>query len=245
MNLPCLLVPDWPAPDNVQARISTRQGGVSTGAYASLNLGAHVGDAPAAVAENRRRLAQSAGLAASPHWLNQVHGCGVVAADADAGSSADACWTSKPGLACAVLTADCLPVLFSDREGSCVAAAHAGWRGLAAGVLEATVAALPVPPRRLLAWLGPAIGPDAFQVGDEVRRVFVAQTAEDAAAFVADGERWRADLFALARARLGRCGVTAVYGGGLCTVSDGALFFSHRRDGVSGRFASLIQRAEK
>jgi len=146
---------------------------------------------------------------------------------------------------CAVLTADCLPVLFADLEGGCVAAAHAGWRGLAAGVLEATIEQLPVLPRRLIAWLGPAIGPKAFQVGDEVRAVFVGQAAEDAAAFAPDGQRWRADLFALARGRLGRCGVGAVYGGDICTVSDAGRFFSHRRDGLSGRFASLIQRAKK
>lgn len=240
-----LIIPDWPAPANVRALVSTRRGGVSVGAYASLNLGDHVGDAPQAVVENRRRFAEAAGLASAPRWLKQVHGCGVVTGEAEAGSAADACWTDKPALPCAVLTADCLPVLFTDLEGSCVAAAHAGWRGLAAGVLEATVAALPASPQRLIAWLGPAIGPKAFQVGDEVRAAFVGQAAEDATAFVPDGERWLADLFALARGRLGRCGVGAVYGGDVCTVSDAERFFSHRRDGLSGRFASLIQRAKK
>ena len=227
----------------MQALVSTRLGGVSTGAYASLNLGGHVGDDLAAVTENRRRLAEAAGLRREPAWLNQVHGCTVVAAGEPA--TADACWTETPDVPCAVMTADCLPVLFADRDGRCVAAAHAGWRGLAAGVLEATVAAMPVPPQRLMAWLGPAIGPGAFQVGDEVRAAFVAQAAEDAQAFVPDGPRWRADLFALARARLRRCGVASMYGGGLCTVGDGGRFFSHRRDGVSGRFASLIQLAKK
>ena len=235
-----LLIPDWPAPANVRALVSTRVGGVSEGPYSSLNLGDHVGDAAAAVAENRRRFSAAAGLLQAPTWLNQIHGCDVVMAGGSERASADACWTAQSGVPCAILTADCLPVLFAARDGSCVAAAHAGWRGLAAGVLEATVASLPVPPDQLMAWLGPAIGPAAFQVGDEVRAAFVATEAEDATAFIADGERWRADLFALARARLRRCGVTAIYGGGVCTVENAERFFSHRRDGVSGRFASLI-----
>lgn len=240
---PVLLRPDWPAPAHVIAAVSTRRGGVSYGAYASLNLGSHVGDEPEAVAENRRRFAAAAGLAAAPAWLNQVHGCGVVAAGGSEQASADACWSRTPGTACAVLTADCLPVLFVDRAGSCVAAAHAGWRGLAAGVLEATIAALPAAPQQLMAWLGPAIGPAAFQVGSEVRAAFTAVAAEDAVAFVPDGERWLADIYQLARARLARAGVPAVYGGGLCTVSDAERFFSHRRDGLSGRFASVISLA--
>ena len=235
-----LLIPDWPLPVNIRAYTSTRVGGVSQGAYASLNLGSHVGDAPEAVAENRRRFTAAAGLACEPGWLNQVHGSGVVAADTGVTSTADAAWTARPGMPCAVLTADCLPVLFADLEGRCVAAAHAGWRGLAAGVLESTIAAMPVPATRLTAWLGPAIGPEAFQVGDEVREAFITQAAADAAAFKPDGGRWRADLFALARARLARCGIAHIAGGGLCTVSDPARFFSHRRDAVSGRFASVI-----
>lgn len=234
-----LLRPEWPVPGHVIAAVSTRQGGVSEGAYASLNLGSHVGDVPEAVADNRQRFVEAVGLEQAPAWLDQVHGCRVVTADAS-GAKADACVSRTPGLPCAVLTADCLPVLFADRAGSCVAAAHAGWRGLAAGVLEATVAALPVPPSELLAWLGPAIGPQAFQVGSEVRAAFMAVAAEDAKAFVADGERWLADIYQLARARLVRAGVREVYGGGLCTVSDATRFFSHRRDGVSGRFASVI-----
>ncbi|MES2885078.1 MAG: peptidoglycan editing factor PgeF [Pseudomonadota bacterium] len=235
-----LLIPDWSLPAGVRAYISTRQGGVSQGAYASLNLGSHVGDDSEAVAENRRRFAAAAGLAAQPDWLTQVHGCDVVAAGGRPSATADAVWTDQAGKPCAVLTADCLPVLFADLEGRCVAAAHAGWRGLAAGVLEATLAAMPVPPQRLTAWLGPAIGPAVFQVGAEVREVFVSQCATDSAAFKPDGDRWRADLFALARARLARCGVQSVAGGGLCTASDPQRFFSHRRDGLSGRFASLI-----
>lgn len=235
-----LLIPEWPAPANVRALVSTRAGGVSAGPYGSLNLGDHVGDAAAAVAENRRRFSAAAGLHHLPSWLNQVHGCDVVMAGVSERAAADACWTARSGVPCAILTADCLPVLFAARDGSCVAAAHAGWRGLAAGVLESTVASLPAPADRLMAWLGPAIGPAAFQVGGEVRAAFVTASTDDASVFTADGERWRADLFALARARLRRCGVTAIYGGGVCTVENGEQFFSHRRDGVSGRFASLI-----
>ena len=240
MNL--LPVTDWPLPRGLRAFVSTREGGVSTGAYASLNLGAHVGDDPLAVAENRRRLTQAAVLGHEPGWLDQVHGTGVVRAGRASGQRADACWSDEVGMPCAVLTADCLPVLFAAFDGSVVAAAHAGWRGLAAGVLEETLAALPVPPSVVTAWLGPAIGPAAFQVGSEVREAFVAQAAADSAAFVPDGGRWRADLFALARARLLRAGVGGLLGGGRCTVSDPGRFFSHRRDGLSGRFASLIVR---
>jgi YfiH family protein len=235
-----LLRPDWPLPRGVRSWISTRAGGVSEGFYEGLNLGSHVGDDPVAVAENRRRLVEAAGLAQAPVWLDQVHGIDVVRAET--GGQADACWSTQPGVPCAVLTADCLPVLFAARDGSCVAAAHAGWRGLAAGVLEATIASLPVAPEALMAWMGPAIGPSAFQVGGEVRAAFVSAHAQDAEAFQRDGERWRADLFLLARARLRRAGVTAIYGGGVCTVGDPSRFYSHRRDGVTGRFASLIVR---
>ena len=239
-----LLRPDWPAPASVRALVSTRGGGVSLGPYRSLNLGSHVGDDPAAVAENRRRLQQCGVLPREPAWLNQVHGLEVLRLGIESapGQSADACWTELAGVPCAVLSADCLPVLFCSRDGRYVAAAHAGWRGLVQGVLEATVAALPVRADALLAWLGPAIGPAAFQVGEEVRAAFVGHAAEDAAHFVADGARWRADLFALARARLRRAGLNAVYGGGVCTASEPARFFSHRRDGLSGRMASLIWR---
>lgn len=234
---------DWPErPTAVRATSTTRLGGVSLAAYASLNLGDHVGDAPERVAENRRRLVDLAGLPASPAWLRQVHGTRVLRLEAGsvAGQEADACWTDQPGVVCAVLTADCLPVLLADDAGRCVAAAHAGWRGLIGGVLEATVAALPVAPATLSAWLGPAIGPAAFQVGDEVRAAFVAAHPADAAHFQADGERWRADLFALARARLQRLGIHRVRGGDVCTWSDPRRFHSHRRDGVGGRMASLI-----
>ena len=224
--------------------MSTRAGGVSVAPYGSLNLGDHVGDTPAAVAENRLRLVQLAGLPRQPQWLSQVHGVRIVylQADSPSGQQADGCWTTEANLPCAVLTADCLSALFVADDGLCVAAAHAGWRGLANGVLEATVQALPCAAQNLRVWLGPAIGPQAFQVGEDVRAAFVAKHPDDADAFVADGLRWRANLFALARARLNRLGVTDVQGGGVCTYADAARFFSHRRDGRSGRFASMIWR---
>jgi len=237
-----LIRPDWPAPARVRAFATTREGGVSLGPYASLNLGDHVGDEPAAVAANRRLL--RAHLPAEPLWLRQVHGVTV----ADAGLShvgppeADAAFARQPGQVCAVLTADCLPVLFCDTAGQVVAAAHAGWRGLLAGVLERTVSAIALPPRELLAWLGPAIGPAAFEVGDEVREAFVAEDALAGAAFrpaPAMG-KWWADLPALARQRLRRCGLARVYGGDLCTHVDARRFFSYRRDRVTGRLGSFI-----
>jgi YfiH family protein len=238
--LPDLVVPDWAAPANVRAVQTTRRGGVSRGVYASLNLGAHVGDDPVAVAANRARLA--AILPAAPVWLNQVPG--VVVADADtavAGVEADAAVARRPGRVCAVMTADCLPVLLCDRGGRVVAAAHAGWRGLCAGVIEATVAAMRVPGGDLLAWLGPAIGPQAFEVGDEVRAAFVAHDAAAKEAFVAHGAgKWLADIWLLARRRLAAAGVPQVAGGGRCTVAEADRFFSYRRDGVTGRMAACI-----
>lgn len=237
-----IIRPDWPAPANVRAAVTTRAGGVSAGAYASLNLGDHVGDDPGAVAENRARLVRALGLPAEPCWLRQVHGtCALDAAASITGCEADAAFAALPGVVCAVLTADCLPVLFCDRAGTRVAAAHAGWRGLAAGVLEHTADALGAAPEDILAWLGPAIGPDAFEVGGEVRAAFLAQDPTAAGAFrpSRDG-RWLADLYALARHRLMRHGVAAVHGGGWCTHRDAARFYSFRRDGVTGRMASLV-----
>lgn len=235
-----LLVPDWPAPAGVRACVTTRAGGVSQAPFDTLNLGEHVGDDPAAVAENRRRL--QALLGCRPAWLTQVHGVAVVEADPVQVAEADASWTATPGVACTAMTADCLPVLFCDRAGTRVAAAHAGWRGLAAGVLEATVAALGCPAGEVLVWLGPAIGPQAFEVGAEVREAFVAQHGEAAAAFVpsVNAGRCMADLYRLARIRLAAIGVTAVYGGGLCTFGDAERFYSYRRASRTGRLASLI-----
>ncbi|CAK0782327.1 polyphenol oxidase YfiH [Gammaproteobacteria bacterium] len=236
--------PSWPVPAGIRALSTTRQGGVSTGAYASLNLGDHVGDDSGAVQDNRQWLAKAANLPALPVWLRQVHGVTVAEnlhqPPHQPGYEADAAITDQPGVVCVVLTADCLPILLCDQQGTRVAAVHAGWRGLAAGIIEATVERLGAEP--LLAWLGPAIGPNHFEVGAEVRAAFVAWHPDAALAFSPAPEgHWRADLFTLARQRLAACGVTAVYGGGLCTVSDPARFFSHRRDrGVTGRMASLI-----
>lgn len=236
------IVPDWPAPASVRALMTTRGGGVSQGPYASLNPATHVGDDPAAVAENRRRL--RAGLPGEPLWLNQVHGVAVAGFAENASSlpTADASVARRPGQVCAVLTADCLPVLFCDRAGSVVAAAHAGWRGLAAGVLEATVAAMQVPAGEVVAWLGAAIGPDAFEVGEEVRETFVATHPLTVGAFrpARASQKWLADIYAIARIRLAAVGVGEVHGGGLCTVGDATRFYSYRRDGATGRMASLI-----
>ena len=237
------LVPDWPAPDNVVAVSTTRTGGVSVGARASMNLGAHVDDDAEAVAENRRRLRSAVGLEREPAWLRQVHGTRVVevAGAADSPPEADGSWSRTAGTACAVLTADCLPVLLTNREGSVVAAAHAGWRGLEAGVIERTVEAMTSTPGSLIAWLGPAISQPAFEVGEEVREAFVRYDPEAASAFAPNARgRWQADLYALARQRLAGAGVEAVHGGGLCTFGDAERFFSYRRDPGCGRMATLI-----
>lgn len=237
-----LIRPDWPAPARVRAWSTTRSGGESAGPFASLNLGDHVGDDPDSVARNRVRVLDRLGLPAEPLWLRQVHGCEVAEAGADPrGCTADAAVARAPGQVCAVLTADCLPLLLCDRAGLSVAAVHAGWRGLAAGVVEQAVGALGADPGQVLAWLGPAIGPDAFEVGVEVRDLFLAADPGASEAFrPGAGGRWLADLGVLAVRRLGRIGVRAVSGGGLCTYSDPRRFFSYRRDGVTGRMASLI-----
>lgn len=234
------LVPDWPAPPHIRALMTTRAGGVSVPPWDTLNLGIAVGDDPDAVRENRARLRSI--LPADPRWLLQVHGDRVVdAAQVVEPERADASYTDRPGIVCVVQTADCLPVLFTDRAGTRVAAAHAGWRGLAAGILENTVAALATDPSDILAWLGPAIGPTAFEVGDEVRTAFVASAPEAAGAFVPHGDgKCLGHLYLLARQRLAAVGVRNVFGDGLCTVSDPARFFSHRRDRVSGRMAALV-----
>ena len=235
---------DWRAPDSVVAGTTLCRGGFSTGPYASFNLGRHVGDDPDAVASNRRLLRDMLELSGEPAWLRQVHGTRVVdAASVTTGTEADASWAAEAGVACVVMTADCLPVLFSRRDGSRIAAAHAGWRGLADGVLEATVEAIATRPDELVAWLGPAISMDAFEVGDEVRERFVAADSEAAANFRRNRRgRWQADLYGLARRRLAAAGVTEVSGGASCTFGDADRFFSFRRDRVCGRMASLIFR---
>lgn len=245
------LQPDWPAPTNVRGFMTTRHGGVSQPPYDSLNPASHVGDDLLDVAENRAILRRH--LPAEPLWLNQVHGDCVAEAGLDAeGSEADACVARAPGRVCAVLTADCLPVLFCDAAGTVVAAAHAGWRGLAGGVLERTVEAMRVSPDAVMAWLGAAIGPSSFEVGPEVREAFIAHDPLAGTAFrpALPGtldeapRKWLCDIYALARIRLARIGVSQVYGGGLCTLRDAGRFYSYRREQKTGRMASLIWLAE-
>lgn len=232
--------PDWPAPPGVRALATTRRGGVSRAPWQSFNLADHVGDDAHAVAANRALLCRE--LPAEPLWLAQVHGARCVdAALAALGPEADASFTRRRGAVCAVLTADCLPVLLCDDRATVVGVAHAGWRGLAAGVIEATVAAMNEPGMHLMAWLGPAIGPQAFEVGGEVRQVFIAGDPGAASAFApAAGGKWLCDIYQLARRRLDALGIQRIGGGGGCTASDAERFFSHRRDGVSGRMASMV-----
>ena len=265
------LTPDWPAPKNVRSLQTTRTGGASAGPYTSFNLGDHVGDAPLAVERNRILLEPL--LPSEPIWLKQVHGTTVVDAAQAACwpqhpqgvrrwdprccaatlPQADACVSTHPGAVCVVMTADCLPVLLCDDNGSVVAAAHAGWRGLCDGVIEQTVQAMKVPPTTLMAWLGPAISAKAFEVGDEVRDAFVARQPIAATAFTPSpasgrgvgGEgKWLADIYQLARLRLQALGITRIYGGDLCTYTDKERFFSYRRDGVTGRMGTFIWLAE-
>jgi YfiH family protein len=233
------LMPDWPAPVGIKACVTTRSGGVSVAPFDSFNLGDHVDDDPEAVAQNRSALTTA--LNVQPAWLKQVHGIDVVEASPAQVMQADASWSKTPGVACTIMTADCLPALFCNRQGTQVAAAHAGWRGLAAGVLEAAVDSFADAPSEILVWLGPAIGPQAFEVGSEVRQAFIATHPETAEAFVPsvnDG-KFMADIYQLARLRLAAHGVTAMYGGGLSTYND-ERFFSYRRGARTGRFASLV-----
>ncbi|WP_028536571.1 peptidoglycan editing factor PgeF [Paludibacterium yongneupense] len=236
---------DWPAPARVRTLITTRAGGVSAAPYASLNLGDHVGDDPLCVAANRARLAER--LPAPPLWLKQTHGTTVADADLDHESApdADGVVARRAGRVCAIMTADCLPLLLCDRSGSIVAGAHAGWRGLCEGVIEATVAAMERPTGEIMVWLGPAIGPDAFEVGAEVRAAFVERDPACAVAFTAIGaDKYLADIYRLARLRLAALGIEAVWGGDSCTVIERNRFFSYRRDGRTGRMASLIWLAD-
>ncbi|SFD24374.1 conserved hypothetical protein [Thiohalospira halophila DSM 15071] len=240
MTAPAWFAPDWPRPPGVRAAVTTRAGGVSQDPFASLNLADHVGDEPAAVAADRAALVEALGLPAEPAWLEQVHGVAVADAGAGPGQQADASVATEPGTVCAVLTADCLPVLLARSDGTAVAAAHAGWKGLAAGVLEAT--AVRLGPGRITAWLGPAIGPAAFEVGEEVRAAFVDSDPGAAACFRYQGGSLHADLYALARRRLFAAGVAVVHGGGRCTFTEGERFYSYRREGRTGRMATLIWR---
>jgi polyphenol oxidase len=260
-----VITPDWPAPPGVRSAFTLRTGGVSVAPYDSLNVGAGIGDFPEAIAENRRRVREKLGLPSEPVWLEQVHGTDVVelgstsalswtaatsagghgvaalGADSAAPPTGDASVARGAGYVCAIRVADCMPVLFAARDGSAVAAAHAGWRGLAGGVLEATVRRLGLPASQLIAWMGPAIGPAHFEVGDEVRGAFTATDLDAEPAFVANARgRWQCDLYALARHRLTAVGISGIYGGGWCTFAEAERFFSYRRSGQCGRMAALI-----
>jgi polyphenol oxidase len=239
-----VLRPEWSAAPSVHAAFTLRDGGVSAAPYATLNVGVHVGDAPAAVAENRRRVRAALNLPSEPVWIEQVHGTGVCDLDRAASSErleADAVVTTQAGRVCVVQVADCLPILLATRDGSMVGAAHAGWRGLAAGILEAVVRRFSVPARDIIAWIGPGIGQSCFEVGAEVRAAFEAHDSVAKSAFTPNSRgRYQCDLVALARQRLTAMDVDAVFGGRWCTYSDAARFFSHRRDGPSGRMAALV-----
>lgn len=252
---PDWIVPDWPAPASVHAISTTRPGGFSSGPWSSLNLGLNCSDDPLAVGKNRAVLCQY--LPAEPRWLSQAHGTDVfrypdsatlqAAAVTETVSFAtledpvaDAQVAYQPGQVCAILTADCLPVLLCNRAGTKVGAAHAGWRGLAAGVLEQTVHALGDPPGQLMAWLGPAIGPSVYEVGNEVRTAFLRRDEQASVAFAQQGDRWLFDLYTVARQRLQRAGISDISGGNFCTYSEPGRFFSYRRDAVTGRMASLV-----
>jgi len=237
------ITPKWPAPGNVKALQTTRVGGMSRAPFASLNFGEHVQDNPLTVAQNRHLLSQY--LPSEPVWLNQVHGVEVIdAAKSACLANADASFAIKKNVVCVTMTADCLPVLLCDTAGTVVAAVHAGWRGLCDGVIEATASKMPVDPSKLMAWLGPAIGPNAFEVGDEVHKQFIQKDAKAALAFRPHGDKWLGDLYLIAQQRLNSIGVTQIYGGGVkenfCTYTDEARFFSFRRDNITGRMASLI-----
>jgi YfiH family protein len=235
-----LISPDWPAPVNVKALQTTRLGGISSAPYDSLNLGDHVGDAPLAVERNRILL--NTLLPNEPVWLEQVHGTRVADADmADCLPQADACIARHRDAVCVVMTADCLPLLLCDRQGSVVGAVHAGWKGLAAGVIETTVHRMKVNPANLMAWLGPAIGQQAFEVGSEVRALFVDADPKASAAFMTGHPgKWFTDIYALARLRLNAMGITQIYGGDYCTYHEREKFFSYRRDGATGRMGTFI-----
>ncbi len=235
--------PDWPAPKQVKAISTTRRGGYSQAPFDSLNLGTHVEDDLATVLNNRAKLKQALSLPSEPVWLEQSHSTQVVDADNNASPlTADASVSHQSGKVCIVMTADCLPVLLTNNAGTMIAAAHAGWRGLNDGILESTINRMQSPPEDIIAWLGPAIGSEHFEVGGEVREAFMKQHKESVQAFVAgeNEDKWFADIYKLARIRLAAMGVSRVYGGGYCTYADKERFFSYRREAMTGRMASLI-----
>ena len=237
------ITPNWPAPLNVQALVTTRNGGISTGPYASFNLGSHVGDKPHIVNQNRVKLLKI--LPNEPKWLNQVHGSTPIWVDNNTNTlKGDAALSKTCNIVCAILTADCLPILLCDETGTVVGIIHAGWRGLVAGVIEQTIAEMNKNGGEIMAYLGPAIGPDYFEIGEEVRHSFIKQDKMSASAFTpyngANSKKWLANIFLLARQRLARAGVTEIYSHEECTYSNSDKFYSYRRDGNTGRMASLI-----
>lgn len=238
-----LIQPNWPAPKTIKAYSTTRSGGVSSGAYSSLNLGDHVNDLPDNVLKNRALLREYAQLPQEPAWLEQVHSTDVVTLNGQplTNNRADAAYSTMTNQICTVMTADCLPVLFCSVAGDEVAAAHAGWRGLCDGVLEKTVKHFVTPTHHIMAWLGPAIGPEQFEVGDDVRQAFLQHDSNADSAFKAyKSGKYLADIYQLARQRLTALGITQIYGGDFCTFTDSEQFFSYRRDRITGRMASLI-----
>jgi len=237
-----MIYPDWPAPDNIKAISTTRQGGFSLAPYNSLNLGDHVGDSINSVNKNRESLLTQAALPESPRWLKQVHGTTVsLASNWQQGDEADAIITDRENQVCPIMTADCLPLLLCNQQGNMVAAIHAGWRGLAAGIIEKTLAQFNCPSQEIMAWLGPAIGPSQFEVGSDVFVEFTTQSTHAYHAFQqTDPDHYLADIYLLAKQRLNAFGVNDVFGGDYCTVSDPDNFFSYRRDSISGRMASMI-----
>lgn len=242
MNNKHWLVPDWPAPGNIHTATTLRTGGVSQGEFASLNPAMHVGDNPDKVSQNRRILKSLLDLPSEPVWLTQTHSNHAIKASVkDVPPQADASYTDQPGVVCVVMTADCLPLLVCSEDGKEIAAIHAGWRGLLDGIIDNTISALQS--HDLLVWLGPAIGPECFEVGDEVRNAFVEKSVEYTPAFNQQGQgKWLADIYQLARINLATLGISKVYGGGFCTITDYEKFYSYRRDKVTGRMATLIWR---
>jgi YfiH family protein len=239
-----LIIPDWPAPQNIVAYTTTRVGGVSQAPYDTFNLGRSAGDTSEAVAHNREHLRQHLKLPNEPAWLEQTHTTKAILIDADYQcTNADASFTTEADQVCVVLTADCLPLLICDQAGTTVAAIHAGWRGLANGVIENTLTQLGIDGAELLAWLGPGIGSTVYEVGDDVRDTFLAHDSAAEQAFMRnDNQRWLADIYLLARQRLNKLSVSQIYGGDYCTYSQRDKFYSFRRDGMTGRMATLIYR---
>ena len=236
------LQPDWPAPSTVKAFTTTRSRGNSLAPYNNFNLGTHVGDDPTAVDRNRQQLLSDLGLPSAPIWIKQVHGINAISLNTphDGEPTADASYTHQTNQVCAVLTADCLPILLCNHQGTAVAAIHAGWRGLLAGIIDSTLSAMQLPGRELYAWLGPAIGPQAFEVNGEIVDSYIQRDPHNQAAFHKEGSRWMGNLYQLATNNFAQCGVTQVYGGKLCTYNDEARFYSYRRDNITGRMATII-----